>query len=142
MKGIEFAVKNAISWGLLALVFVAFTAMSVRYLLFYRKGGSSKPVRFNYSEIDSNDRKAVIAVFRTAEKHLAKNGFRRRLDNESYREYSFAAQLFSGEDAEGLNWMADAASKTAFSSAAIDSAQVDSATGHAKTYKLKLASSN
>ncbi len=139
MKGIEFAVKNGISWGLLALVFVAFTAMSVWYLLFYRKGGTSKPVRFDYSEVDGNDRKAVIAAFRTAEKHLAKNGFRRRLDNESYREYAFAAQLFAGEDAEGLNWLADAASKAAFSSAGIDSSQVDSATSHAKDLRYKFS---
>lgn len=55
MKGTEFAVKNGISWGILTLVFVAFTAMSVWYLRFYRKGGSSKPVRFDYSEIDGND---------------------------------------------------------------------------------------
>jgi hypothetical protein len=70
---------------------------------------------------------------------LAKNGFSRRLDNESYREYAFAAQLFSGEDAEGLNWLADAASKTAFSSTAIDSAQVDYATGHAKDLRTKIS---
>ena len=55
MKGTEFAVKNGISWGILTLVFVAFTAMSVWYLRFYRKDGSSKPVGFDYSEIDGND---------------------------------------------------------------------------------------
>ena len=66
-----------------------------------------------------------------------KNGFRRRLDNESYREYVFAAQLFSGEDAEGLIWLADTASKAALLPASVDSAQIDSATGHAKDLRTK-----
>jgi hypothetical protein len=37
--------------------------MLVWYLFFYRKHTSIKPVDFDYSAIDGNDRKAVIAAF-------------------------------------------------------------------------------
>ena len=47
--------------------------------------------------------------------------------------------MFSGEDAEGLIWLADTASKAALSSASVDSAQIDSATGHGKHLRTKIS---
>ncbi len=131
-KGFEFAVKNGLNWGMVVLASVGMTVMSVWFLFFYRKNDSIKPVKFAYSAIDGNDRKAVIAAFVSAEKHLAKNGFRHRLASESYREYAFAAQLYVGENAEALNWLAGAASRAAFSSIELDTQQVISAAGHAR----------
>ena len=139
MKGFEFAMKNGLNWGLFALAGLGFASMLVWYLFFYRRSSSPKSLDFNYSEIDGNDRKAVIAAFVAAEKHLAKNGFRRRMDNESYREYAFAAQLYSGDDAEALNWLANAASQAAFSSAELDSEQTVSAATHAKDLRMKIS---
>jgi transglutaminase-like putative cysteine protease len=139
MKGFEFAVKNGLNWGLFALVAFGFTAVVVWYLFFYRKSESARHVKFDYLTVDGNDRKAVIAAFVSAEKHLAKNGFRRRMENESYREYAFAAQLFAGDDAEALNWLADTASRAAFSSASISADQTISALDHAKDLRSKIS---
>ena len=47
--------------------------------------------------------------------------------------------VFSGEDAEGLIWLADTASKAALSSASVDSAQIDSGTGHGKDLRTKIS---
>jgi hypothetical protein len=47
--------------------------MLVWYLFFYKKHASIKPVDFDYSAIDGNDRKAVIAAFTSVEKHVEKN---------------------------------------------------------------------
>lgn len=139
MKGFEFAVKNGLNWGLFALVMIGFTATVVWYLFFYRKSESEKPTKFDYSAVDGTDRKAVIAAFVSAEKHLAKNGFRRRMPNESYREYAFAGQLHAEDDAESLNWLADMASRAAFSSTEIDSEQTLSALDHAKDLRSKIS---
>ena len=139
MKGFEFAVKNGLNWGLFALVLVGFTAVVVWYLFFYRKSESVKPLKFDYLTVDGNDRKAVIAACVSAEKHLAKNGFRRRMENESYREYAFAAQLYAGDDAVSLNWLADMASRAAFSSTGISAEQTISALDHAKDLRTKIS---
>ena len=119
LKGFEFAMKHGLSWGLFALFGIAFAAMLIWYLFFYRKKHSVRPIKFDYAAIAGNDRKAIVSAFASVEKHLAKNGFRRRLQNESYREYAFAAQLYADEYAETLNWLADAASRAAFSSAEV-----------------------
>jgi transglutaminase-like putative cysteine protease len=139
LKGFEFAMKNGVSWGLFAIAAFGFAAMLIWYLFFYRTHGSSRPDTFDYSSIDGNDRKAVIAAFKTAENHLAKNGFRRRLANESYREYAFAAQLFAGENADALNWLADAASQAAFSSIEPGADQAVSALDHARDLRKKVS---
>ena len=72
MKSLEFAMKNGIGWGLFAFVAVGTVAMLVWYLFFYKKRTSIKPVNFDYSAIDGNDYKAVIAAFALVEKQLAK----------------------------------------------------------------------
>jgi hypothetical protein len=110
LKSFEFAMRNGINWGLFALAGIGFVSMLIWYLFFYRKHGSSKPIKFDYNVIDGIDRKAVIAAFNSVEKHLAKNGFRRRMANESYREYAFAAQLYAGDYIDTLNWLAGTAS--------------------------------
>ncbi len=61
------------------------------------------------------------------------------MENESYREYAFAAQLFAGDDAEALNWLADTASRAAFSSASISADQTISALDHAKDLRSKIS---
>jgi hypothetical protein len=114
-------------------------SMLVWYLFFYRKHTSIKPVDFDYSAIDGNDRKAVIAAFASVEKHLSKNGFRRRMPNESYREYAFAAQLYAGEFTETLNWLAGAASRAAYYSADIDAREAITAFDHAKDLSSKIS---
>ena len=113
--------------------------MLVWYLFFYRKHTSIKPVDFDYSAIDGNDRKAVITAFASVEKHLSKNGFRRRMPNESYREYAFAAQLYAGEFTETLNWLAGAASRGAYYSADIDAREAITAFDHAKDLSSKIS---
>ncbi|MBN4064186.1 transglutaminase domain-containing protein [Dehalococcoides mccartyi] len=139
LKGFEFAMKNGLNWGLFALVGLSFGAMLVWYLFLRRKSGSTKLAKFDYSKIDGNDRKAVIAAFESVEKHLAKNGFRRRQANESYREYAFAAQLFAGETADDMNWLAGAASRAAFSSVDVGTVQTVSAIDHAKDLRSKIS---
>jgi transglutaminase-like putative cysteine protease len=139
LKGFEFAVKNGIGGGLFAIVGLGFSAMLIWFLFFHRKNGSTKPVRFDYSAIDGNDRKAVIAAFKSTEKHLAKNGFRRRLNNESYREYAFAAQLYAGEHAASLNWLAGAASRAAFSSEELELDQAVTAFDQARDLRSKIS---
>lgn len=138
LKGFEFAMQNGAGWGLAALIGVGFTAMLAWFLLFHRKSDESKPEPFDYSKVDGSDRKAVIAAFKSAEKHLAKNGFRKRNANESYREYAFAAQLIVGVDAKSLNWLADAASRAAFSSSEVDSSQAVTALDQAQGLRAKV----
>jgi transglutaminase-like putative cysteine protease len=139
MKGFEFAMKNGIGWGLFAIVAVGTVSMLVWYLFFYKKHSSIKPVDFDYSAIDGNDRKAVIAAFASVEKHLSKNGFRRRMANESYREYAFAAQLYAGEFTDTLNWLAGAASRAAYYSADIDAKEAITAFDHAKDLRSRIS---
>ena len=139
MKGFEFAMKNGIGWGLFAIVAAGTVSMLVWYLFFYKKRVSIKPVDFDYSAIDGNDRKAVIAAFTSVEKHLSKNGFRRRMPNESYREYAFAAQLYAGEFTDTLNWLAGAASRAAYYSADIDTREAITAFDHAKDLRSKIS---
>jgi transglutaminase-like putative cysteine protease len=139
LKGFEFAMKNGIGWGLFALAGVGFTSMLVWFLFFYRKKGLAKPIRFDYLSIDGSDRKAIIAAFNSVEKHLAKNGFRRRQANESYREYAFGAQLYAGDHVEALDWLAGAASKAAFSSAAIDTEETTTAFDQANDLRSKIS---
>ena len=139
LKGFEFAMKNGLNWGLFAIVGFGFSAMLIWYLFFYRKSAKVKQLRFVFLSIDGTDRKAVISEFVSAEKHLAKNGFRRRMLNESYREYSFAAQLYAGDNADGLNWLADAASRAAFSSEKLETNQAISALDHAKDLRSKIS---
>ena len=64
--------KNGIGWGLFAIVGIGTASMLVWYLFFYKKHASIQPVDFDYSAIDGNDRKAVIAAFTSVEKHIAK----------------------------------------------------------------------
>ena len=59
--------------------------------------------------------------------------------NESYREYAFAAQLDAGEYAESLNWLADAASRAAFSSAELNSDETNAASGLATDLRSKIS---
>lgn len=139
LKGFEFAMKNGISWGLFALAAIGFAAMLIWYIFFYRNGNSTKPSRFDYSSINGNDRKAVIAAFNSTEKYLAKSGFRRRMANESYREYAFAAQLYTGGNADALNWLANAASEAAFSSSELNTDQTISALDHARDFRSKIS---
>ena len=139
MKGFEVAMKNGIGWGLFAIMAAGTVSMLVWYLFFYRKHTSIKPVDFDYSTIDGNDRKPVIAAFTSVEKHLAKNGFRRRMPNESYREYTFAAQLCAGEFTETLNWLAGAASRAAYYSEEIDAREAITAFDHAKDLRSKIS---
>jgi hypothetical protein len=139
MKGFEFAMKHGIGWGLFALMGVGFAALVVWYLFFYRKSSSANPLKFEYRAIDGSDRKAIVAAFNSAEKHLAKHGFRRRMANESYREYAFAAQLDAGEYAESLNWLADAASRAAFSSAELNPDDTNAASGLATDLRSKIS---
>jgi hypothetical protein len=89
--------------------------------------------------IDGKDRKAVIAAFASVDKHLANNGFRRRMANESYREYAFAAQLDAGEFAEQLNWLAGAASRAAFYSADVKADEAITAFDQAKDLRSKIS---
>ena len=124
--------RNGIKWGLFALAGIGFVSMLIWYLFFYRKHGSSKPIKFDYNVIDGTDRKAVIAAFNSVEKHLAKNGFRRRMANESYREYAFAAQLYAGDYTDTLNWLAGTASQAAFSAVELDVADPAKAADHAR----------
>ena len=139
LKGFEFAMKNGIGWGLFAIVGVGTVAMVVWYLFFYKKHASIKPVDFDYSAIDGNDRKAVIAAFSSVEKHLAKNGFRHRMANESYREYAFAAQLHAGEFTDTLNWLAGAASRAAYYSVEVEAKEAITAFDHAKDLRSKIS---
>ncbi len=139
MKGLEFAMKNGIGWGLFAIVAVATVSMLIWYLFFYKKHSSNKPINFEYSEIDGNDRKAVIAAFTSVEIHLAKNGFRRRLPNESYREYAFAAQFYAGEFIDTLNWLAGAVSRAAYYSADIYAGEAITAFDHAKDLRSRIS---
>jgi transglutaminase-like putative cysteine protease len=143
LKGFEFAVKHGVNWGLFVLAGLGFAGMVAWYLLFYRKSGKGKLARFDYATVTGNDRKAVIAAFVSAEKRLAKDGFRRRLENESYRGYALAVQ-FSGrpdaaQNAEVLNWLADAASRAAFSSAEMGASEADEAAGRARDLRDQLS---
>ncbi|MEE8045632.1 MAG: transglutaminase domain-containing protein [Dehalococcoidia bacterium] len=139
LKGFEFAVKHGIGWGLFALMGVGFGALVVWYLFFYRNSNAVKSLKFDYLAIDGTDRKAIVAAFNSVEKHLARHGFRRRMANESYREYAFAAQLDAGEYAESLNWLAGAASRAAFSSAEIEAKETTTAFDHAKDLRSKIS---
>jgi len=139
LKGFEFAMKNGLNWGLFAIAGLGFATMLVWYLFFYRKSASIKPDSFDYSAVDGMDRKAVISAFENSEKYLAKNGFRRRLSNESYREYAIAAQLFAGDNSDALTALADSASQAAFSSTEINSKAVDSARDHAKDLRTQIS---
>ena len=144
LKGFEFAVKHGISWGLFVLVGAGFAAMLAWYLFFYRKDRSDRPARFDYTAISEADRKAIIKAFVSVEKRLAKNGFRRRKKNESYREYAFAAQSYgqlsgqaiepatAGQITELLNRLADAASRAAFSSIVVSADEAVEASGRAR----------
>ena len=105
--------------------------MLVWSLFFRRKKSSNRPVQFDYSVIDGDDRKVIIASFVSAEKRLANNGFRRRMKNEPYREYAFAAQDAAGEHAKPLYRLADAASRAAFLSTNADANKVNAASDRA-----------
>lgn len=131
--------KNGIGWGLFAIVGVSTIAMLIWFLFFHNKSRSTKPIDFDYLAIDGNDRKAVIAAFASVEKHLSKNGFRRRDPSESYREYAFAAQLEAGEYAEQLNWLAGAASRAAFYSGEVEKDEATTAFDHAKDLRSKIS---
>ena len=86
----------------------------------------------------------------SVEKRLEKGGFRRRMKNESYREYAFTAlshgQLSdptadpatAGQTTELLNWLADAASRAAFSSEDVHANQAEAASGHARDLRSLL----
>ncbi|MCI0873476.1 MAG: transglutaminase domain-containing protein [Chloroflexi bacterium] len=144
LKAFEFAVKHGVNWGLFALFGAGFAAMLVWYLFFYRSRSSDRPVRFDYETISDIDRKAIIKAFVSVEKRLEKSGFRRRMKNESYREYAFTAlshgQLSgqtadpatAGQTTELLNWLADAASRAAFSSVDTYANEAEAASGHAR----------
>lgn len=119
LKSFEFAMDHGFSWGLLVVFGGGFGALLVWYLFFYSKQRSDKPVRFDYDSINGHDRKAIIAAFLSVEKRLAKNGFRCRFKSESFREYAYAAQFVAGSDTEMLTWLADAASRAAFSSESV-----------------------
>ncbi len=138
LKGFEFAMKNGVSWGLLVLAVLGFFSMLIWYMFFYRKTNLMKLTKFDYLKIVDSDRKAVIAAFKSAEKHLARSGFRRRKPNESYREYAFAAQLHTGDDLEALNWLAGAASQAAYSSSQLEADQPKSAVDHANDLRANL----
>ena len=129
LKSFEFAVEHGANWGLFALTDIGFGAMLVWSLFFRRKKSSTRPVQFDYRVIDGDDREAIIASFVSAEKRLANNGFRRRMKNEPYREYAFAAQDAAGEHAKSLYWLADAASRAAFLSTKADANEVKAASG-------------
>ena len=131
LKTFEFAVEHGANWGLFALTDIGFGAMLVWSLFFRRKKSSNRPVQFDYSVIDGDDRKVIIASFVSAEKRLANNGFRRRMKNEPYREYAFAAQDAAGEHAKSLYWLADAASRAAFLSTNADANKVNAASDRA-----------
>jgi hypothetical protein len=103
----------------------------VWYLFFHRKNTADRPIRFDYESVRGLDRKEVIKAFVSVEKRLAKSGFRRRNVNESYREYAFAAQAAAGQHAELLNWLADAASRAAYSSVDVPESEAQAASGHA-----------
>jgi len=139
LKGFEFAMKNGLNWGLFVIAGLGFATMLVWYLFFYRKSASIKLESFDYSTVEGMDRKAVISAFENSEKYLAKNGFRRRLANESYREYAIAAQLFAGNKSEALIALADSASRAAFSTTEINSEAVGSARGHAKDLRTQIS---
>ncbi|MCZ6539050.1 MAG: transglutaminase-like domain-containing protein [Chloroflexi bacterium] len=151
LKGFEFAVKHGVNWGLFALAGAGFAAMLVWYLFFHRRRSSHRPVRFDYESINGLDRKAIIKAFVSVEKRLAKSGFRRRMKNESYREYAFAVQAHqqasghaadpatTGQINELLNWLADAASRAAFSSAEVGSDQSQTASIHARDLRTVLS---
>jgi hypothetical protein len=138
LKSFEFAVEHGVNWGLFALVGTGFGAMLVWFIFSRTKKSSDRPIRFDYRAIDGNDRKAIIAAFVAAEKRLAKNGFRRRMKNESYREYAFAAQGVAGEHARLLYWLADAASRAAFSSEDADAKEADAASDRASDLRSAL----
>ena len=127
----EFAVEHGANWGRFALTDIGFGAMLVWSLFFRRKKSSNRPVQFDYRVIDGDDRKVIIASFVSAEKRLANNGFRRRMKNEPYREYAFAAQDAAGEHAKSLYWLADAASRAAFLSTNADANKVNAASDRA-----------
>ena len=105
--------------------------MIVWYLFFHKKSTSGRPIRFDYESVRGLDRKEVIKAFVSVEKRLAKSGFRRRNVNESYREYAFAAQAAAGQHAKLLNWLADAASRAAYSSVDVPASEAQAASGHA-----------
>ena len=132
LKGFEFAVEHGVNWGLFAIAGAGFATMIVWYLFFHRKKGLGRPDTFDYESVRGLDRKAIISAFVSTEKRLAKNGFRRRMENESYREYAFAAQGAAGQYADSLNLLADAASRAAYSSVDLDSGEAETAGGHAR----------
>jgi len=138
MKSFEFAIKHGVNWGLFALVGAGFAAMVIWYLFFYRKSAPGRLTRFDYEKINGSDRQAVIKAFVSVEKRLKKSGFRRRMKNESFREYAFAAQIVAGQQAESLIWLADAASRAAFSSADIHPNEAESVADQARDLRSLL----
>ena len=131
LKSFEFAIEHGVNWGLFALVGLGFAALIVWFLFFRRKSASDRPIGFDYESVRGMDRKEIIKAFVSVEKRLSKNGFRRRLANESYREYAFAAQYAAGQHAELLYLLADAASRAAFSSVDVQANEAEAAVSHA-----------
>jgi hypothetical protein len=61
------------------------------------------------------------------------------MPNESYREYAFAAQLYTGEFTDILNWLAGASSRAAFYSAKVDFREATTAFDHTKDLRLRIS---
>ncbi|MDA1280349.1 MAG: transglutaminase-like domain-containing protein [Chloroflexi bacterium] len=133
LKGFEFAVKNGISWGFFALIAVILGATLVWYLVYFNKRTVGRTIRFDYAAVNGDDRRAVIKAFRSVEKLLARHGFRRRMENESFREFAYAAQhsgvLANEQGASDLMWLADAASRAAFSATELAPDEATNANG-------------
>lgn len=127
LKGFEFAMNNGVSWGLGVLSLVGFGSMLVWFLYLRPRTSASSVAGFDYDKVVGDDRLSAIKTFKRVEKYLAKNGFRKRLLNESYREYANAAQITFGSSLEAFQDLADAASQAAFSSQLGESSAIDEA---------------
>jgi len=99
----------------------------VWFLYLRPRTSASSVAGFDYDKVVGDDRLSAIKTFERVEKYLAKNGFRKRLPNESYREYANAAQITFGSSLEAFQDLADAASQAAFSSQLGESSDIEEA---------------
>jgi len=127
LKSFEFAMNNGVSWGLGVLSLVRFGSMLVWFLYLRARTSASSAAEFDYDKVVGEDRLSAIKTFEKVEKYLAKNGFRKRMFNESYREYANVAQITFGSSLESFQKLADVVSQAAFSSQIGEQSSIDEA---------------